>query len=138
MVWFGSEEYQRFGVSLGYFYRGGSRVQIVMIFFLQGRKFFMTLIVISVCGGKEGKERARVLVLFRFRERRFLVGFSLLGVQESGVRCGVFCVKERLLFLRGGFVWFQNCLLLFSRFIFFFFVLNVRVRVDVLIQTWIL
>lgn len=115
MVWSGSEEHQRFGVSLGHLYRGGSRAQTATISLLQGRKLPTTSTVISACGGKEGKERARVPALPRPRERRPLVGLSPSGAQESGVRCGAFCAKERLLSLRGGPVWPQNCLLPPSR-----------------------
>lgn len=51
--------------------------------------------------GREGKrESARALP--RPRERRPLVGLSPSGAWESGVRCGAFCAKERLLSTRGG------------------------------------
>lgn len=51
--------------------------------------------------GREGKrESARALP--RPRERRPLVGLSPSGAWESGVRCGAFCAKERLLSMRGG------------------------------------
>lgn len=57
MVWSGSEEHQRFGVSLGHLYRGGSSAQTATFSLLQGRKLPTTSTVISACGGKKGKER---------------------------------------------------------------------------------
>lgn len=57
IVWSGSEEHQRFGVSLGRLYRGGSSAQTATFSLLQGRKLPTTSTVISACGGKKGKER---------------------------------------------------------------------------------
>lgn len=59
IVWSGSEEHQRFGVSLGRLYRGGSSAQTATFSLLQGRKLPTTSTVISACGGKKGKESAR-------------------------------------------------------------------------------
>lgn len=60
MVWSGSEEQQRFGVSVGHLYRGGSRAQTATFSLLQGRKLPTTSTVLSACGGKSGRERVRV------------------------------------------------------------------------------
>lgn len=52
--------------------------------------------------GERERVRARALPRPRPRERRPLVGLSPSGAWESGVRCGAFCAKERLLSTRGG------------------------------------
>lgn len=51
--------------------------------------------------GRKGK-RECAGALPRPRERRPLVGLSPSGAWESGVRCGAFCAKERLLPTRSG------------------------------------
>lgn len=59
IVWSGSEEHQRFGVSLGHLNGGGSRAQTATCPLLQGRKLPTLSTVISACGEKGGGERAR-------------------------------------------------------------------------------
>lgn len=130
-VWSGSEEHLlRFGVSLGHLYRVGSRAQIATFSLLQGRKLPTTSTVISACGGKEGRERECVRALPRPSERRPLVGLSPSGAWESGVRCGAFCAKERLLSTRGGPFGLRT-LVAYS----FLLSLNAHICADALTQT---
>lgn len=92
-----------------------------MVSLLQGRKLPTTSTVISACGGKKGKER--VLSSPAQAQGAASPGGaqSIRRPGESGVRCGAFCAKERLLSKRVGPVWPQNCLLQPSGLLFPFF-----------------
>lgn len=83
---------------------------------------------VLVVGRKGKRECARALP--RPRERRPLVGLSPSGAWESGVRCGAFCAKERLLSTRGG-PFGPRTLVAFS----FLLSLNAHICADALTQT---
>lgn len=109
MIWSGSEEHQRFGVRL----RGWEPSPDCHILSSAGkeggfpRRQQSSVLVVGRKGEIERQREsyarawAHAWALPRPREWRPLVGLSPSGARESGVRCGAFCVTERLLPTRG-------------------------------------
>lgn len=131
-VWSGSEEHLRFGVSSGHLYGVGSRAQIAIrsLFCREGSFPRLQQSSVLVVGREGERECARALPRPRPRERRPLVGLSPSGAWESGVRCGAFCAKERLLSTRGG-PFGPRTLVAYS----FLLSLNAHICADALTQT---
>lgn len=121
MVLSGSEEHQSFGVSWAISTGVGAEPRLPWSLFCREGSFPRRQQSSVLVVGRKGKrECSRALP--RPRERRPLVGLSPSGARgESGVRCGAFCAKERLLSKRVGPVWPQNCLLQPSGLLFPFF-----------------
>lgn len=109
MIWSGSEEHQRFGVRL----RGWEPSPDCHVLSSAGkeggfpRRQQSSVLVVGRKGEIERQREsyvrawAHAWALPRPREWRPLVGLSPSGARESGVRCGAFCVTERLLPTRG-------------------------------------